>query len=117
MGVWVGMSYDCTGVGCQDMKQFAGVLYNTKKWQQMRKLVWSRDRGLCQECLKKGIIRQGEAVHHIVEITPDNVTDPNIALNPDNLVTLCRECHKAKHKKALDRRYEIDELGRVIAPQ
>ena len=115
--MWVGTFECCTGVGCEDVKQFAGVLYNTKKWQQMRKLVWSRDRGLCQECLKKGIIRQGEAVHHIVEITPDNVTDPNIALNPDNLVTLCRECHKAKHKKALDRRYEIDELGRVIAPR
>ena len=97
------------------MKQFASVLYNTKKWQQMRRLVWRRDRGLCQECLKKGIIRQGEAVHHIVEITPDNVSDPNIALNPENLVTLCRQCHKAMHKKALDRRYEIDELGRVIS--
>ena len=107
----------CTGAGCWGVKEFGAVLYNTKKWQRMRKYVWQRDKGLCQRCLKNGIIKQGEAVHHIVAITPDNVYDENISLNPDNLVTLCRECHEAMHKKALDRRYEIDEFGRVISPR
>jgi 5-methylcytosine-specific restriction endonuclease McrA len=94
------------------MKDWAGVLYNTKRWQRLRKYIWQRDKGLCQECLKKGIIKQGEAVHHIVELTPENVLDPDVALNPDNLETLCRECHGAKHGK--QKRYKIDELGRVI---
>ena len=99
------------------MKDWAGVLYNTKKWQRLRKSIWQRDKGLCQECLKKGIIKQGEAVHHIIELTPDNVLDPEVALNPNNLETLCRDCHAEKHGKDKGMRYKVDELGRVIIKQ
>ena len=116
MGVWVGMSYDCTGVGCQDMKQYAERFYKSKKWQRIRALVWARDKGLCQRCREQGILKAGDTVHHIVELTPENINDESVSLNPDNLMTLCRDCHAAVHKKSLDRRYEIDELGRVISP-
>ena len=106
-----------TGVGCEDVKQFAERFYKGKKWQRIRALVWARDKGLCQRCLKDGIIKAGDTVHHIVEITPDNINDESISLNPENLMTVCRDCHAAIHKKSLDRRYEIDELGRVISPR
>lgn len=36
-------------------------------------------------------------VHHIVELTPANVNDPNINTNLDNLVSLCDLCHKKVH--------------------
>lgn len=67
---------------------------------------------LCQDCLKKGIYTPAEEVHHIVELTPSNVSDPNIALNADNLISLCRECHRARHSTN-SRRYTIDENGKV----
>lgn len=97
------------------MRDFAERLYKSKKWLKVRDMVWSRDKGLCQRCLKEGKIRPGDTIHHIIAITPDNVTDPNIALNPENLMTLCRDCHAAVHKKSLDKRYSFDELGRVIS--
>lgn len=95
------------------MKQYAEKFYKSKKWQKVRAYVWSRDKGLCQRCLRNHIIKAGDTVHHIVEISQDNITNEAITLNPDNLETLCRDCHAAVHKK-YDPRYKVDELGRVI---
>ncbi len=36
---------------------------------------------------------RAEEVHHIVELTPDNINDINVSLNPDNLLSLCHDCH------------------------
>ncbi len=75
--------------------------------------MWSRDKGLCQRCLRNGIIKAGDTVHHIEAISPETITDEAIALNPDNLETLCRDCHAAVHKR--EKRWTVDELGRVKA--
>lgn len=49
------------------------------------------DRGICQICG-----RPGNEVDHIIELTPDNIYDEMIALNLDNLQTLCHRCHTRK---------------------
>lgn len=95
------------------MKDFAEDFYNSKAWKNVRDQVWKRDRGLCQWCLNKGIIRQGEEVHHIRALSPKTIKDESISLNPDNLVLLCRECHGST-KRNRQERYTVDELGRVI---
>ena len=87
--------------------------YKTTTWQRCRAYIMSRDQGLCQDCLKSGRITAAEEVHHIVELTPENVTDPDVALNENNLISLCRECHRSRHG-ARHRRYKLDELGRVL---
>ena len=71
-----------------------------------------RDSFLCQDCLAEGRYTPAEEVHHIIPLTPENIHSPSIALNPDNLVSLCRSCHKARHGTQPER-YEVDELGRV----
>ena len=44
-----------------------------------------------------------------------NIHRPEIALNFDNLVLLCKECHKARHDARMkDRRYTIGPNGEVI---
>ena len=95
------------------MKEYAEKFYKSKKWQKVRAYVWGRDKGLCQRCLRNHIIKAGDTVHHITEITPENITDETIALNPDNLETLCRDCHAAVHKR--EKRWTVDELGRIHA--
>ena len=62
--------------------------------------------------MSKGIIRTGEIVHHKIELTPENIHNPDITLNFDNLQLLCRDCHAAVHKP--EKRFKVDELGRVI---
>ena len=69
--------------------------------------------GLCEKCLRKGIVRAGVIVHHKVHLTPENIHDPNIALNWDNLELLCWKCHAEEHPKGHPKRYRVDEFGRV----
>ena len=95
------------------MREFAQGFYRTKQWQAVREAVMSRDGRLCVDCLKKGLYVPAEEVHHIVPLTPDNISDPKISLGMDNLVSLCRECHKARHHPEPER-YKVDEYGRVI---
>lgn len=95
------------------MEEWAKAFYGSRRWKNLRQYVRSRDKGLCQECLKKGIIKQGDAVHHIIKLNVRNYQNEDISLNPENLITLCADCHAAKHRK-VEKRYTIDELGRVI---
>ena len=95
------------------MREFARSFYKTQAWKRLRDDIMKRDGGICRDCWDKGMLTPAEEVHHIIPLTPDNISDPDIALNPSNLVCLCRECHKARHgiRKG---RYRFDELGRVI---
>lgn len=88
--------------------------YKTTAWKECRKAYAASVGGLCELCLQKGRIVPGEFVHHKIHLTPDNVHDPDISLNWNNLQLLCRDCHAAQHTKNL-KRYKVDELGRVTA--
>lgn len=94
------------------MKEFARTFYKSKAWRDVREAAMQRDGRLCVDCMKQGLYRPAEEVHHIEELTPENINDPNVALNLNNLVSLCRECHQKRHG-ARQRRYKVDEYGRV----
>lgn len=96
------------------MKPFAEAFYKSKSWQSCRNAYMDRVGGLCESCLAAGRYTPAEIVHHIVELTPENVNDASISLNFDNLQAVCRECHSVAHG-ARQRRYKVDELGRVTA--
>ncbi len=96
-----------------NMKEYAKHFYSSKAWKTIRENVKKRDRYLCVDCFKAGRYVPAEEVHHIVEITPENINDPSITLNEKNLVSLCKECHKKRHGSR-QRRYITDEYGRVI---
>lgn len=72
-----------------------------------------RDAYLCQDCLKRGMYKPAEEVHHITPLTPENINDESITLNMDNLISLCKDCHAKRHNKKDDKRYKVDEWGRV----
>lgn len=76
-----------------------------------------RDNYLCQHCG-----RPATEVHHIKHLEPWNIYDMNVALNPDNLVSLCRDCHFEEHRgehclgrqKEAEYQYEFDENGMLV---
>ena len=86
--------------------------YKTAMWQKCRDAYFKSKQGLCERCLERGRYKAGEIVHHIKPITPDNMNDPTITLNFDNLQLLCRDCHARVHKPS--KRYKVDDLGRVV---
>ena len=96
------------------MKEYAKGFYTSRAWAECREAYRKSVGGLCEACLKKGIITAGEIVHHIKPITPKNISHPDITLNWNNLRLLCRDCHAEAHEKN-QRRYVVDEMGRVIS--
>lgn len=95
------------------MKKYAESFYKSIAWQNCRNAYIKKVGGLCEDCLKENKITPAEEVHHLVPISPSNISDPNITLNFKNLCALCREHHRRRHGEK-ERRYTIDEQGRVI---
>ena len=94
------------------MKDYAKGFYKSKAWKETRAAYARSVGGLCEICLDKGLVRAGVIVHHREHISPENITDPRVLLDWNNLQLVCRDCHAALHKP--ERRYRLDELGRVI---
>ena len=99
------------------MQTKSAQFYNSMAWQNTRRVYKQSVGGLCERCLKQGIIASADVVHHIVPLTEETVTDLNLSLNWDNLMALCTKCHAEVHssrekEKAL-RRYEIGPDGSV----
>jgi 5-methylcytosine-specific restriction endonuclease McrA len=91
--------------------------YKSMAWRETRKNYRQSVGGLCERCMERGIIQTADLVHHIVPLTTETVSDPNLSLNWDNLQALCRKCHAEVHEeiyaKRAKRRYKVDENGRV----
>lgn len=81
-------------------KAFARKFYSSKAWQDCRNEYAKRQHHLCENCLRKGIYKPGEIVHHIIELDPINIENPEIALSFNNLELLCRDCHSSIHDTA-----------------
>ena len=92
-------------------KGFSKTFYSTAAWLTARGIALRRDHFTCQDC---GL--RAEEVHHLEELTPENIHDPAISLNPENLVSLCRACHNRRHFKEgdLPDEFMFDEEGQVI---
>lgn len=76
-------------------REFAKAFYNSKEWEEVREFCLKRDSYLCTE---PGCFAPAEEVHHIQKLTPSNIGDTSITLNPDNLRCLCREHHMQIHR-------------------
>ena len=91
-------------------EHFAHSFYKSWPWIKCQRAYKESKGGLCERCWAKGLIVPGAEVHHKIRLTPENLSDPSIALNWDNLELLCNDCHKEEHSK---RRWRVDELGHV----
>ena len=93
--------------------QFANPFYSSRAWKKCRAEYARSVGGLCEACLRRGIVKQGEQVHHKVALTPENIDDPRVTISWANLELLCEDCHKAV--KQGPRRWTVDASGRVTA--
>ena len=99
----------------KDNEQWRGeqiAFYSSPAWKNLREYIKKERGGLCEMCLRRGKYTAATLVHHIKPVTAENVNDPEITLNPENLMALCDDCHAAIHST---RRYTIDENGNVSA--
>ncbi len=86
-------------------------LYRTKTWQRIREQVLARDNYLCQRCLGNTMLTKADTVHHVRELEQH----PELALEPDNLMSLCCDCHNAIHKRGKHKELrEPERKARIV---
>ena len=73
-------------------KEFARKFYQSKAWARTRLLYIDSVNGLCERCGSLGYI-----LHHLIKLTPTNITDPAIAYGFNNLQYCCLDCHNFIH--------------------
>ncbi|WZL70642.1 HNH endonuclease [Defluviitalea saccharophila] len=73
-------------------REFAKKFYNSKAWINCREAYKQSKHGLCERC---GM--PGDEVHHKIHLNPDNINNPDITLNWNNLELLCMSCHSVHH--------------------
>ena len=68
--------------------------YTSGAWENCRRAILIRDNYLCQECLHDGILSVATTVHHVKHLK----LNKKLALDADNLVSVCTSCHNRKHR-------------------
>lgn len=85
--------------------------YRSDTWKIARAIKIASVCGVCEKC---GAI--GTEVHHIIHLTPENVSDPSISTNQENLMLLCNECHNKEHGRFEGKsKYIFDVDGDLIS--
>lgn len=95
-------------------KDFAKNFYKSTQWKKVRDYIFQKECGICERC--KGVNGPGEIVHHKIYLTPENIDNPAITLNENNLELLCRVCHELEHKGQLptDNSLMFDINGNLV---
>ncbi len=102
-------------------KEWTNGFYTSAAWRKTRDAFYTFRRGQCERCMREFLqgkrrmedVQPGLIVHHKIELTPDNIHDPAIALSFKNLELLCQDHHNREHK-AKGRRVTYGKDGRVI---
>lgn len=66
--------------------------YHSRAWKRLSRAFLLSRNYICERCGKPA-----EIAHHKQYLTAQNMTDPDIALNPANLEALCMDCHNREH--------------------
>ena len=96
-------------------KPWAKRFYSSKRWLCCRESFIEQrildDGGLCEICHEE----PGFIVHHVVELTPSNINNPDISLNHSNLMFVCKKCHDKAHGVfcGAERGYYFDDSGQL----
>ena len=75
-------------------------IYNSREWKDLRAAKLRSTKGLCEECMKQGIVTSARCVHHVVPIETARTKDEmkRLAFDVNNLRALCFACHARIHK-------------------
>ncbi|MCT3349598.1 HNH endonuclease [Lacticaseibacillus paracasei] len=85
--------------------------YRSPEWKALREQVLERDHYECQWCKAEGRVTTGNDMTLEIDHIKTLEERPDLALEPDNLRTLCRDCHNKRHG-----RFNYKRLGRPKNP-
>ena len=83
--------------------------YGSKAWQDLRQVKILQVQAHCERCGKDFSDDTSKLIaHHKEHLTMKTLSDPKVALNPDNVEIVCTKCHAY---------YHADNRGGFTAPQ
>lgn len=96
---------------------WAKAFYNSKAWLKCKESYIAErvlmDGGLCEDCK----INLGYIVHHKMLLTSANINDPDVSLNHNHLMYVCKDCHDKYPGHGLNNKkqddYYFDENGMI----
>ena len=101
--------------------------YKSKLWKQVKNNIWLKQDCRCALCNKPVYVdgiseyidkehRRTGIVHHIEHLTEYNLTDDSIAIDENNLIGVCKDCHEKEHHIDISTRkdYTFDEYGNLV---
>lgn len=74
-------------------------LIQSTQWRVLRNQKMKDCNGLCERCLKQGVVTPATEVHHITPVERDKNRAMMAArcFDYNNLMCVCRDCHDALH--------------------
>lgn len=112
------------GLGAKLAREFAKSFYKSRNWETTQAYCMSRPiytsygvvpPYMCELCFEHGLLKPAKVVHHKIHLSPENINDPKISLDPANLQRLCQDCHALVHSKRTEPiRCSFDENGNPI---
>lgn len=88
--------------------------YDSKEWKVEREKIKRRDNYECQECKRQGRVTidtngySESAKRKKIQLVVDHIKEledyPELALEEENLETLCVSCHNEKHDRLFEGR-------------
>lgn len=85
--------------------------YHSKAWRRLSRAFLCSKNYICERCGQPADI-----AHHRQYITAQNINNPAVTLNADNLEALCLHCHNTEHfgyGGATSKGLEFDEYGNL----
>lgn len=73
--------------------------YQDRRWKRLRE--WQiTNHPICYDCMMNGRSVPAEEVHHVIPFSRGKTEEERIELllDPDNVVSLCKNCHDIRHK-------------------
>ena len=87
--------------------------YVSWTWRRCRKAFAESKGNLCERCLNAGSKDRPLEVHHKIPLTAENIHDPKVTLNWNNLELLCKDCHDEERERK-QKRWKVGPDGKVI---
>lgn len=81
-----------------DRRELRQKAYNSTAWRKLR-LSYMKQHPVCEECLKNGKVTAADSIHHKKSPFRGNDVNWTLLLDPDNLESICRECHARIHNE------------------
>ncbi len=73
--------------------------YRSREWTSLRMMLMAQRGPVCEMCGNLITNSTNLIGHHTEELTPENIHDHNISLNPDKVKLICRDCHDREHQR------------------